>query len=175
MVSGSKKNETNTCKKNGLAFRFMIHSGQSFGAVLRQDGAAWEAWKALLSAHNSTAGQDLAFVAGVVHNLERLGWLLDEACQNGRAEHFFERHFNEAKGEQKKFIESVKKLAIAIYTDYDALEIEEKDRDKFFRMQLDLPDDKSLPDANELRRRYCNNLLYSALRTIKFLNDADHE
>jgi len=170
-----QKEETEINDKKGLAFRFMLHSGQSFGAVLRQEGAAWDAWKALLAAHNSSAGQDIAFVAGVVHNLERLGWLLDEACSGGRAEHFFKQHFNEAKGGQKQFIENVRQLAEAIHADYYELNIAEKDQDKFFRMQLDLPADKPLPEADELRRQYCNNLLYSALRTIKFLNDADHE
>jgi CRISPR-associated protein Cmr2 len=171
-----KKDVDKINPKNGLAFRFLMHSGQSFGAVLRQEGRAWDAWKALLATHNSTAGKDIAFVAGVVHNLERLSWLLDEACSGGRAEHFFKQHFNEAKGTKRwDFIESVQKLAVEIYNDYHKLEIEEKDRDKFFKMQLDLADDKPMPDADELRRQYCNNLLYSALRTIKFLNDADHE
>jgi CRISPR-associated protein Cmr2 len=170
-----KKEETEIKTKKGLAFRFMLHSGQSFGAVLAQEGSAWDAWKALLSAHNSTAGKDIAFVTGVVHNLERLGWLLDEACSGGRAEHFFKQHFNEAKGEQKQFIENVRELVEAIHSNYHELTIAKKDQDKFFRMQLDLSDDKPLPDADELRRQYCNNLLYSALRTIKFLNDADHE
>jgi CRISPR-associated protein Cmr2 len=170
-----KKEEAEIRTKKGLAFRFMLHSGQSFGAVLSQEGSAWNAWKVLLSAHNSSAGKDIAFVSGVVHSLERLGWLLDEACQNGRTEYFFKQHFNEAKGEQKQFIENVENLAKAIHADYQELIIAEKDQHKFYRMQLDLPDAAMLPNAEELRRQYCNNLLYSALRTIKFLNDADHE
>lgn len=171
-----KRDDAKKYEKKGLAFRFMLHSGQSFAAVLRQDGTAWDAWKDLLKTHNSNTGKDTAFVAGVVHTLESLGWLLDEACQNGRAEHFFKHHFNEAENTPRwAFIKTVEKLAVAIYSDYQQIEIEPAAQNTFFKMQLDLSTNKTLPNAEGLRRQYCNNLLYAALRTIKFLNDPDHE
>jgi CRISPR-associated protein Cmr2 len=169
-------------KKKALAFRVMLHGGQSFAAALRQDGPTWKIWKDLLKA---PGGEDMAFTSGVVHNLERLEWLLDDACANGGTEAFFDHHFNEAKGTERwKFIEKIRELAEAIHDEYAELfppgcDITEPARQNFFRGQLDLPEDFVFADTPEihaqLRTKFCNNLLYSALRMIQFLNADDHE
>ncbi|MFN8304379.1 MAG: type III-B CRISPR-associated protein Cas10/Cmr2 [Saprospiraceae bacterium] len=163
-------------KKKALAFRVMLHGGQSFASVLRQDGDTWREWTGLLAAH---AGNDAAFVSGVIHSLERLGWLLQQACAMGTAEAFFEKHFNEAKNTPRwAFVEQVRTLAEAIYREYGPLDIKPADKNHFFTSQLDLPPGK-YPNADytddKLHGMYCNNLLYSALRLIQFLNAEDHE
>jgi CRISPR-associated protein Cmr2 len=165
---------TNTKKKKALAFRVMLHAGQSFAAVLRQEGTTWNEWTALLKIH-SQVQSDTAFVSGVVHTLEKLEWLLAEACNDGTTEYFFEHHFNEAKKGTARwdFVQQVRKLAEAIFSEYGELKIESDAQDKFFKLQL--PEDKLKQDAAGLRISYCNNLLYSALRIIQFLNADDHE
>lgn len=172
--------EKPVAEKNAFAFRVLLHSGQAFGAVLRQDGAAWKAWKAMLDAAENA---DAAFLSGMVHRLENLGYLLEEACRHDTQEAFFKKHFNEAKGDQKLFVEKVRDLAKAIYAEYGALHIEKPDAAVFYGSQLHLDrsqrhllNDPQLPQgATTLRQLYCNNLLYSALRFIQFLNADDHE
>lgn len=178
LVSSKRGNPAET-KKNALALRVHLHGGQSFGAVLHQTGSTWDKWTSLLGAASAA---DAAFVTGVIHTLERLEFLLEHACQNNLTEHFFEHHFNEAKGSEStwKFIETVRELAVAIYQDYDRLNIAEADRHTFFESNLHLKEDfweKSKPEELDktLRSQFCNNLLYSALRTVQFLNAEDHE
>lgn len=180
-----RKNPPHYPPKNALAFRVMLHAGQSFAAVLRQDGEAWEVWKALLLKH---AQQDAAFVSGVVHTLERLGWLLEQACEDGTTEAFFEHHFNEAKNSPRwPFVEAVRLLAETIHRDYSQLfppdaqgkpSIEPAAEKHFFASQIHFPQDfwGGTEDTPAKRRtEFCNNLLYSALRMIQFLNADDHE
>jgi CRISPR-associated protein Cmr2 len=166
-------------KKNALALRIHLHGGQSFGAVLHQTGMSWDKWTSLLQ---TASGTDTAFVTGVIHTLEQLEFLLEHACENDLTEHFFEHHFNEAKGSEStwKFIETVRKLAVAIYQEYAQLIIDEADRRSFFGSHLHLAEDfwektKSEDLDKTLRSKFCNNLLYSALRTVQFLNADDHE
>lgn len=166
-------------KKNALALRIHLHGGQSFGAVLHQTGMSWDKWASLLQ---TASGTDTAFVTGVIHTLEQLEFLLEHACENDLTEHFFEHHFNEAKGLESawRFIETVRKLAVAIYQEYAQLKIDEADRRTFFESHLHLAEDfwektKSEDMDKTLRSKFCNNLLYSALRTVQFLNADDHE
>lgn len=162
-------------QKDALAFRVMLHSGQAFATVLHKHGTAWERWMDLMEQH--AVQSEAAFVAGVVHTLERLGWLLEDACQNGRTEAFFEHHFNEAKGEkQKAFIQTVKALAVAIHADYGTLFPEGCDVDAaaqasfYAALQHD-----NKEDGLSHETRFRNNLLYAALRMIQFLNAEDHD
>jgi CRISPR-associated protein Cmr2 len=166
-------------KKKALAFRVMLHAGQSFATVLRQEGKVWDQWNALLHTHDAVQ-TDTAFVSGVIHTLEKLEWLLSEACAHKTTEYFFDHHFNEAKGTPHwAFIQSVRQLAECIYDEYHTLMVEEESFDAFVKAQLDVPADGRYPndnfDAATLRNKYCNNLLYSALRVIQFLNAEDHE
>jgi CRISPR-associated protein Cmr2 len=160
-------------QKDALAFRVML-SGQAFATVLHKHGTAWEKWKKLMEQH--AIQSDAAFVAGVVHTLERLGWLLEDACKNRRTEAFFDHHFNEAKGDQKAFIQTIKEFAEAIHADYGTLfpegcGIEETEKAAFYAaLQQDNQQD-GLTDETRFR----NNLLYAALRMIQFLNAEDHE
>lgn len=166
-------------KKNALALRIHLHGGQSFGTVLHQTGMTWDKWTSLL---RSASAADTAFITGVIHTLEQLEFLLEYACENNLTEHFFDHHFNEAKGSESawKFIETVRKLAVAIYQEYAQLKIDEADRRTFFESHLHLAEDfwektKSEELDKTLRSKFCNNLLYSALRTVQFLNADDHE
>lgn len=180
LVFEAKKKEAEptpaTHIKNALAFRVMLHAGQSFAAVLRQKGDTWEHWKNLLSTHSK---QDTAFVSGVVHTLERLGWLLEQACEDGTTEAFFDHHFNEAKNSVRwPFVQTVRKLAEAIHQEYGNLKIEPAAEKHFFTSQIHFPHDfwNSAENTSEKRRTdFCNNLLYAALRMIQFLNADDHE
>lgn len=178
LVSSKLANQAET-KKNALALRVHLHGGQSFGAVLHQTGTTWDKWTSLLRASSEA---DAAFVTGVIHTLEQLEYLLEHACQNNLTEHFFEHHFNEAKGSEStwKFIEVVRELAVAIHQEYDQLNIAEADRRTFFESHLHLKEDfwekvNSEELDKTLRSKFCNNLLYSALRTVQFLNTDDHE
>lgn len=166
-TEGSKKNAK---EKDAIAIRVMLHSGQAFAATLHKSGDAWTEWMKLMTKH--TGSVDTAFVAGVIHTLERLGWLLDDACKHGRTEAFFEHHFNEAKGIQKDFIYSVKKLAEAIHNEYNTLFPKSDDDNEPFYLALQ-QDRKIDSVSHEIQFR--NNLLYAALRMIQFLNAEDHE
>jgi len=175
--------------KNALSFRVMLHAGQSFAAVMRQDGDSFNLWKALLETHESVQS-DAAFVSGVIHTLERLEWLLEQACIDGTTEYFFKHHFNEAKGKQEVFIQRVRELAEAIFEEYGALfppdkkgkSVHQREVIKFFRSQLELREE-DFPDhafsdpqiQQKLLTKFRSNLLYSALRIIQFLNADDHE
>ena len=171
-----KKSGPKHFPKNALAFRVMLHAGQSFAAALHQDGDAWQHWKGLLLQH---AQQDAAFVSGVVHTLERLGWLLEQACKDGTTGAFFDNHFNEAQNTPRwQFVEAVRQLAEAIHRDYGSLHIEPAAEKHFFTSHLHFPQDFwDSPENTPKKRRteFCNNLLYSALRMIQFLNANDHE
>lgn len=162
-------------KKNALSYRVLLHGGQAFGAVLQQSGPTWEAWEKIMK--NSGAA-DTAFLSGMVHRLERLEYLLEAACADGTAGYFFRQHFNEAKGEQQKqFVKNVQGLAEAIYREYSVLKIDADCQKEFFEGQLHLPENerKKNHDPAVLRRHFCNNLLYSALRMVQFLNAEDHD
>ncbi len=160
--------------KKAIAFRVLLHGGQAFGAVFQQGGPVWDAWKILLDERNIA---DTAFLSGMVHRLELLEFLLEDACDNKSADYFFKKHFNEARDKQKAFVNLVQKLAEAIYREYGTLHLEAEDQKDFFEGQFAFTMEEKLhrPDAPALRRRYCNNLLYSALRLIQFLNAEDHE
>ncbi len=161
-------------EKNALAFRVLLHGGQAFGAVLQQQGAVWSTWTDLL---HQQAQADTAFLSGLVHKLEQLEFLLEDACAHQAAGFFFERHFNEARGAQRDFVQAVCRLAEAIYREYAALHIEAEDQLDFFEGQLAMEAGarQHWPPAATLQSRYRNNLLYSALRLIQFLNAEDHD
>lgn len=162
------KNDATKLEKNALAFRVMLHAGQSFAAVLRQEGKTWKRWKKLIKAK---AGNDTAFISGVVHTLEQLGYLLEQACKDATTKAFFEHHFNEAKGTERwKFVKRVRKLAKAIHQEYASLLLEPSDKPGFFAAQIHEKDLMSNPET-----AFRNNLLYAALRMIQFLNADDHE
>lgn len=175
-----RKGDTTRLEKNALAFRVMLHAGQSFAAVLRQDGETWRHWKNLIGLH---AKQDVAFVSGVVYSLERLGWLLEQACEASTTEAFFDHHFNEAKNSTRwSFVQAVRQLAEAIHQEYGSLKIEPTAEKHFFQSHIHFPEDfwEGTEEESEKRRTQCltefrNNLLYSALRMIQFLNADDHE
>lgn len=178
---GTKEKEKPDAEKNACAFRVMLHGGQAFGAVLRQAGDVWNQWKTLLRERNKT---DAAFLSGLIHRLERLEYLLEAACRDGTAGAFFDQHFNEATGPQKDFILQVRKLAEMIYRDYGTLHTEPGEHLEFYESQAPLSrEERRLLSSAEpgealraiMRRRYCNNLLYSALRMIQFLKSEDHE
>lgn len=180
-----RKNGTTAPPKNAVAFRVMLHAGQSFATVLQQDGDAWDYWKVLLIKH---VQQDAAFVSGVVHTLERLGWLLEQSCVDGTTEAFFDHHFNEAKNSPRwPFVQAVRQLAEAIHRDYGQLFppdnqgnpcIEPAAEKQFFtshiHFQQDFWDGPSNTSENR-RTEFRNNMLYAALRMIQFLNADDHE
>jgi hypothetical protein len=163
-------------RKKALAFRVLTHSGQSFGTVMRMDGETYKNWRALLSA---SGGEDMAFTSGVVHTLEPLEILLEDACRHeiaegtDRSEWFFEHHFNEAKTTDRwGFVQSVRKLAKSIHGEYRKLCV----KDEFYNQVLDKPDQFQGPEASKRKQtQFRNDLLYSALRMIQFLNANDHE
>jgi len=165
-----------TSEKNALAFRVLLHGGQAFGAAIQQKGKAWDRWAALLKDAQST--NDLAFISGLVHRLELLGILLEAACDNGNAEHFFKNHFNEARGKQLEFVEKVRDLAIAIYEQYGTLDFDDDHIARtFFKGQfhIETRDEVEVVSPKNRRRHYCNNLLYSALRLIQFQQAEDND
>lgn len=173
------KGETVQQQKNAMAFRVLLHGGQAFGCVLQQEGKVWQEWEKMLKARKNA---DAAFLSGLVHSLESLEVLLEDACDHGLADYFFKKHFNEAKGEQKTFVNTVRDLAKEIYQTYGTLPIEAEDKREFFEAQVPFTAEEEknwktpAPDwDDQLRRRYCNNLLYSALRFVQFLNADDHD
>lgn len=179
-----KKGQNVRLEKNALAFRVMLHAGQSFAAVLRQEGDTWENWKALVKAGT---GQDLAFVAGVVHTLERLGYLLEQACNDGTTASFFKHHFNEAQNTPRwGFVQELKLLAEAVHQEYGTLfppddqgiKIDPDTEMQFFTAQIQYDKDQQGTTSEALAKRHTafrNNLIYAALRMIQFLNADDHE
>lgn len=100
--------------KNALAFRVLKHSGQAFGVTFGKGG---EIFRILLSLIKLCRSQEASFLTSVMHRLQALQPLLEEAVDSKTTTYFFKYHFNEpahARSDTDRYLSEVRKLAEAV-------------------------------------------------------------
>ncbi len=161
----AKKLETDSQKKNALAFLVRKHSGQHFGTMLPKGGVTFGHFIKMVDQYDNL---ETTFLSATMYTLLAQEFLFMNALTTGRIAHFFEHNFNEKEHKDNKafaFLMDVKKLAELIHQDLK--EVKPTETWKNY-----LPEKEGL-DLNA--SAIIVNTIFSCLRLIQFLNANDHE